>query len=65
MLQKHTDFDTFMAEIEADPANADALTDADAWIAATFYGQEAMPGSTTKLSDGLSCGSLPPSETKQ
>ncbi|MBL4833623.1 MAG: helix-turn-helix transcriptional regulator [Pseudomonas sp.] len=35
---EHTDFDAFMAELEADPANAAHFQKADDWIAETFYG---------------------------
>ncbi|WP_287026545.1 helix-turn-helix transcriptional regulator [Herbaspirillum sp.] len=38
---EHTDFDAFMAELEADPANAEHFQKADNWIAETFYGGDA------------------------
>lgn len=51
---KHNDFDAFMAELEADPANAQALADAGAWIADTFYAEESETIRTARLRKGLS-----------
>jgi len=65
MTQKHADFDAFMAEIEADPVNAQALADADSWIVETFYTSEPEALRSTRLRNGMSRSSWPPSEIKK
>lgn len=37
LAAEHVDFDEFMAELEADPANVEFFQKADDWIAETFY----------------------------
>lgn len=54
LSQKHNDFDAFMAELEADPANAQDLAEAGSWIADTFYAEENETIRTVRLRKGLS-----------
>lgn len=58
LSQKHNDFDAFMAELESDPANAQALEDAGTWIADTFYAEEGETLRTARLRKGLSQAQL-------
>lgn len=54
LSQKHNSFDAFMAELESDPANAQALEEAGTWIADTFYCEEGETLRTARLRKGLS-----------
>lgn len=58
LSQKHNDFDAFMAELEADPANAQELKDAGTWIADTFYAEEGETLRTVRIRKGLTQAQL-------
>lgn len=49
-LQKHNDFDALMAELESDPANAQELAAASAWVADIYYAHEGKTLRTTNAS---------------
>jgi DNA-binding transcriptional regulator YiaG len=54
LAQQHNDFDALMAELEADPANAQELAEASTWVADTFYAHEGATVRTARLRKGLS-----------
>ncbi|PYD13576.1 hypothetical protein DND58_14290 [Pseudomonas syringae pv. pisi] len=51
---KHTDFDNLLAELEADPRNAQDMADAGAWASDFLYPGEAETLRTARLRKGLS-----------
>jgi len=54
LASKHTDFDDFMAELEADPANAQGLAEAGSWVADQFYADDGITLRTARLRKGFS-----------
>lgn len=52
--EPQSEFDLFMAELESDPANAEELAEAGAWVAEKLYGHEGETLKSVRLKKGLS-----------
>lgn len=49
----HTEFDSFMAELEKDPVHAAGFAEARSWVADSFYAEDGTTIRTIRLKAGL------------